>query len=169
MIRSMTRLPKLLLALPLALVLPACGDSGSESESGTESSESDSETSGDTESSSSDAATASSTGGSDGSTSDTGFEPTWEPVACGDTTCAEGELCVQLGDECSYADCETSGTTTIITFDPMCAPVPEACESDPNLVQCLSDQLCEGSVELSTGDWSEGFLKCFPQYQDCFC
>ena len=122
-----------------------------------------------TESSSSDAATASSTGGSDGSTSDTGFEPTWEPVACGDTTCAEGELCVQLGDECSYADCETSGTTTIITFDPMCAPVPEACESDPNLVQCLSDQLCEGSVELSTGDWSEGFLKCFPQYQDCFC
>jgi hypothetical protein len=91
---------------------------------------------------------------------------TGEPVVCEEMTCAEGQLCLWLGEYCDYDKMPPE----VVRDLPMCADFPPACagKQDWKLLDCLIDQICVDSISDSGGSYENGRLDCPTAWLDCF-
>lgn len=89
-----------------------------------------------------------------------------QPIPCGATTCASGQLCLWPPSYCDYS----SQPPEVIRDDQTCVAMPASCagQSGDALVVCLRDQLCTGVVTPELSSYEGGLLNCGPAWYDCF-
>jgi hypothetical protein len=87
-------------------------------------------------------------------------------VECGEVTCAQGQICVQPGEDCDY----NMDPPQFFTPPPFCAdPPPECVEgSDGEEGSCLGVKFCEGDGIGGAATYADGQLTCPPRALDCF-
>jgi hypothetical protein len=96
---------------------------------------------------------------------DTGGPEDFPPVACGDLSCVEGQLCVMPSETCDYDQ-----NPPMWVQDPsVCLDVPPSCYglADDALLTCLTEGMCESGEELNAV-LVEGVLDCPANGADCF-
>lgn len=102
-------------------------------------------------------------------------ESSFPAVLCDEEMCLEGEVCVNLGDECvefepapedECVDDGRDGCWHSVSTDWLCAKHPCADRPADEIEKCLADQFCE-SCGGSDGVWMDGRLQCDPQYCHC--